>query len=183
MLKSALKKINCSGDLLFTHRNLSGPAILDFSRYADKNDVISISFTQKKYYNIENDSSNIDLSAINYISRKTGLPKRFLNKMDTSLAKKKWKSFSESEREKMFNKISEMDFIVESKSFKNAMVTRGGVNKKEIKSHCMESNSVEGLYFCGEMIDIDGKSGGYNIQAAFSTAYSVAEDIIKKAKG
>ncbi len=62
------------------------------------------------------------------------------------------------------------------------MVTRGGVNKKEIKSRCMESNIIEGLYFAGEIIDIDGKSGGFNIQAAFSTANTAAEDIIKKAK-
>ncbi len=110
------KKIYCSGDLLFTHRDLSGPAILDFSRYADKNDDISISFTQKKYYNIENEKSSSELLAINYISRKTGLPKRFLKKAIVTLGKKKWKSISKYEREKMFNKISKMDFKVENKS-------------------------------------------------------------------
>lgn len=52
-----------------------------------------------------------------------------------------------------------------------AMVTTGGVSIKEIKSKTMESKKVENLYFVGEVLDIDGDTGGYNIQAAFSMGY------------
>ncbi|MGE4357811.1 MAG: NAD(P)/FAD-dependent oxidoreductase [Candidatus Omnitrophota bacterium] len=57
----------------------------------------------------------------------------------------------------------------------NAIVTRGGVDTKEINPLTMESKLIKGLYFCGEIIDIDGKTGGYNLQAAFSTGYVAGE--------
>ncbi len=174
------KKIYCEGDLLFTHENLSGPAVLDFSRYADKNDEISISFTEKKYYNIENDSKNGESSVTNVIAKKTDLPKRFINKLLKQYSKEKWKSLPIKERKSVFDKISKMDFSVKGKSFIRAMVTRGGVSRNDIKSYSMESKKVSGLYFSGEIIDIDGKTGGYNIQAAFSTAFMAVNDIINK---
>ena len=55
--------------------------------------------------------------------------------------------------------------------FEKAQVTRGGVSVKEIDPRTMESKKVKGLYFAGEMIDIDGDCGGFNLQAAFSTGY------------
>jgi predicted flavoprotein YhiN len=56
-----------------------------------------------------------------------------------------------------------------------AMVTAGGVSLKEIDSRTMASKIVKGLYFCGEVIDIDADTGGYNLQAAFSTGYVAGE--------
>ena len=56
-----------------------------------------------------------------------------------------------------------------------AMVTAGGVSLKEIDPRTMSSRLVEGLYFCGEVMDIDGDTGGYNLQAAFSTGYIAGE--------
>ncbi|MDP2971942.1 MAG: NAD(P)/FAD-dependent oxidoreductase, partial [Deltaproteobacteria bacterium] len=59
-----------------------------------------------------------------------------------------------------------------------ATITRGGVSLEEINSQTMESRIVHGLFFCGEMIDVDGMTGGYNLQAAFSTGYLAGESAV-----
>lgn len=64
--------------------------------------------------------------------------------------------------------------------FNEAMATRGGVSLQEIEPKTMESRLVTGLYFAGEIIDIDGDTGGYNLQAAFSTGFLAAKAIISK---
>ena len=61
----------------------------------------------------------------------------------------------------------------------SAMVTAGGVHLKEINPTTMESRKQKGLYFIGEVTDIDGDTGGYNIQAAFSMAYVCAKHLVK----
>ena len=61
-----------------------------------------------------------------------------------------------------------------------AMVTRGGVSLKDIKKDTMESVHIPGLYCIGEVLDIDGDCGGYNLQAAFSTGALAADSILKK---
>ena len=66
------------------------------------------------------------------------------------------------------------------RSFDEAIVTRGGVSVKEISPTTMESKLVKGLYFAGEIIDCDAFTGGYNLTAAFSTAYAAASDISNK---
>jgi predicted Rossmann fold flavoprotein len=62
-----------------------------------------------------------------------------------------------------------------SGGIEDAMITRGGVSLKEINPRTMESRLVKGLYFCGEMIDVDADTGGFNLQAAFSTGYLAGE--------
>jgi predicted flavoprotein YhiN len=61
-----------------------------------------------------------------------------------------------------------------------AIVTAGGVSVNEIHPSTMESKKVKGLYFCGEMIDVDGKTGGFNLQAAFSTGWVAGEAAAKE---
>ena len=65
-------------------------------------------------------------------------------------------------------------------SIEQAIITSGGVSVKEISPTTMESKLVKGLYFAGEMIDCDAFTGGYNLTAAFSTAYAAASDISNK---
>ena len=60
-----------------------------------------------------------------------------------------------------------------------AIVTAGGVSVREIHPSTMESKIIRGLYFCGEVIDVDGKTGGYNLQAAFSTGWVAGESAAK----
>lgn len=61
--------------------------------------------------------------------------------------------------------------------FKEAIITRGGVSVKEIVPQTMESKKKKGLYFAGEVLDLDGVTGGYNLQIAWSTAYLAAQAI------
>jgi len=61
--------------------------------------------------------------------------------------------------------------IAQSRPLEEAIVTAGGVSIKEIDPKTMESKIIKGLYICGEVIDVDGKTGGYNLQAAFSTGW------------
>ncbi|MFA9374941.1 MAG: NAD(P)/FAD-dependent oxidoreductase, partial [Poseidonibacter sp.] len=59
--------------------------------------------------------------------------------------------------------------VTESIGFKKAMITRGGVTLKEIDPNTMQSKLIKGLYFCGEVMDLDGPCGGYNLQWSFSS--------------
>jgi predicted flavoprotein YhiN len=70
--------------------------------------------------------------------------------------------------------------VSELGSFNIAMVTRGGVDLKEVNSKTMESRLVGGLYLVGEVLDVDGDTGGYNLQAAFSTGMLAARSIVQR---
>jgi predicted flavoprotein YhiN len=65
--------------------------------------------------------------------------------------------------------------ITRPRPIQEAMITRGGVSLKEINPRTMESRLVKGLYFAGEIIDVDADTGGFNLQAAFSTGYLAGE--------
>ncbi len=86
---------------------------------------------------------------------------------------KKCSQINKNEREKMIQSFFDIRFAVKGvKDIKEAIVTRGGVNTDEINQKTMESKLVKGLFFCGEVIDIDAPTGGFNLQAAFSTGYA-----------
>jgi predicted Rossmann fold flavoprotein len=76
------------------------------------------------------------------------------------------------EREKLIDLLKSLRFNVKSAlPMSSAIVTAGGVSLKEIDPRTMASRLIDGLYFCGEIMDIDADTGGYNLQAAFSTGY------------
>jgi len=89
---------------------------------------------------------------------------------------KKCSQVRQAEREKIISNLKcfRME-ISSSRPLEEGMVTRGGVSLKEINPRTMESRLVKGLYFCGEMIDVDADTGGFNLQAAFSTGYLAGE--------
>jgi len=79
---------------------------------------------------------------------------------------------SKKERKKLLNWLKELRLEVSGyRSFKEAIVTAGGVNLKEVNPRTMESKIVSGLYLAGEVLDLNGNTGGYNLQAAFSTGW------------
>jgi len=81
------------------------------------------------------------------------------------------------ERERLVSLLKSLRFNIKaSLPMAAAMVTAGGVSLKEINPRTMASNLVDGLYFCGEVMDIDAETGGYNLQAAFSTGYVAGEN-------
>lgn len=176
-----------TGDLLFTHHNLSGPAIIDFSRYIRKRDILKVNFIgiskedfNKEILNFINTKGKL---AIKTFLNQYSLPERFIKKIASLLEinlEKKSSELSKIERDILL-KLCEYSFTVTKLGdFNIAMATNGGVDTNEINSKTMESKLVKGLYFVGEVLDIDGDTGGYNIQAAFSTGYLAAQSIIKQ---
>ena len=78
----------------------------------------------------------------------------------------------EIKRKKIFDGLRSMKFkIVSTRPIEEAIITKGGISLKEVEQSTMKSKLVENLYFCGEILDIDGPTGGFNLQAAFSTGY------------
>ena len=177
-----------SGDLLFTHTGLSGPAILDLSRNISPGDRILLSFTSHNREYIEEQfiilsrkegrrsiknllhSFDIPERLVLLILEKTGIPRD-----------KKSSEINRDERKRLMEYISAYPVTVaETGGFSIAMATAGGVSTSEINPRTMESKLVPGLFFAGEVMDIDGDTGGYNLQAAFSTGKLAAETIRKR---
>ena len=176
------------GDILFTHKNISGPVVLNISRYVEKNDLLIINFLtgleidSLNDYLIKESSLNGKLS-IKSVLRNLSFPSRLI---DTLLhfsginSELKCGELSKDVRKKIIENFSSFKMIVEkNEDFEIAMVTSGGVDTEEINRKTMESKIIKGLYIIGETLDIDGDSGGYNIQAAFSTGKLAADSIIK----
>jgi len=89
---------------------------------------------------------------------------------------KKCSQITQEERQKIISLLKGFRMEISgTRPIEEGMVTRGGVSLKEINPRTMESRRIKGLYFCGEMIDIDADTGGFNLQAAFSTGYLAGE--------
>lgn len=173
------------GDVLFTHSNLSGPGIIDFSRYFLKGDTLFINFTGKELEDIseeiiEASKTNGKQSIKRFFSR-YNIPERFLKKLfkmhdiDENV---KLGELSKADRVLLTKKLSKHEFLISRLgNFDVAMATAGGVSLKEVNQKTMESKLVKKLYFAGELLDIDGDTGGFNIQAACSTGVLAAKSI------
>jgi predicted Rossmann fold flavoprotein len=165
------KEIN--GALLFTHKGISGPAVLDASLYWQKG-KITVDFLPT----LSIDS--LKLSKKN-ISRTLGLPSRvakiFLEQLNiedktaSKLSSEEWKKI---ETLKAYSFAPAGTF-----GYSKAEVTKGGVSTDEIDASSMMSRKVDGLYFLGEVLDVTGELGGYNFQWAFSSAYVCANSLNK----
>lgn len=178
-----------SGDMLFTHVNISGPVILNNSRYMEKGDVLKINFTHfSNAEEFKDDFEKMIFSSgrqnVKTVLKSLDMPKRFTDKIMemAGIAEDKMCSELDKNKRKMLMKmLCEYSFTVERLGDYNiAMVTKGGVSTSEINQKTMESKIIPNLYFAGEVIDYDGDTGGFNIQAAFSTGYIAAESINKK---
>jgi len=184
------KKIaDYTGDVLFTHLGLSGPGILDASRDIHPDDVIKLSFVG----NLKREEFVADLTQrvgenrswqISTILAAYPIPER-LNRKLLNLSgipdDLKCNHFSAEQRSRLITNCTQFPLTVEAPGgFSVAMVTRGGVALDGVNLKTLESKTVPNLYFAGEVLDIDGDSGGYNLQAAFSTGFLAAQSIRKK---
>lgn len=198
--RSDKKKIASEkGDIIFTKNGVSGPITLSSSSKA----VDWLMAGRKVSLEIDImptlDPQEIEKMLINKISEsstkeiknilKEFIPARFaslLLELSEILQDKKANQITLKERKNLVILFKGLKFDVSSAvSFEKAQITRGGVSVKEIDSKTMESKKIKGLYFAGEMIDIDGGSGGFNLQAAFSTGHLAglsAGSITKKEK-
>ncbi|MBP7222257.1 MAG: NAD(P)/FAD-dependent oxidoreductase [Sedimentibacter sp.] len=189
LFKNNKKTKEFAGDFLFTHINISGPVIINNSRYMEAGDIIKINFTA---FSNEDDFRSFFESLIqSKTSIKTALkdlalPRRFVEKaleicgIDENLP---CSQLSKIQRNSLIQMFSAHPMkIIKLGDYNIAMVTKGGVSTSEVNSKTMESKKIPGLYFTGEVLDYDGDTGGFNIQAAFSTAKLAADAINKYLK-
>ncbi|MCP4912451.1 MAG: aminoacetone oxidase family FAD-binding enzyme [Oligoflexia bacterium] len=182
-------KVSCNSyhfedDLLFTHKGLSGPAILKISLYWMPADEVEIDLLP-----------NENIKEMINSWRKSKGKNKFSNLLVTILPKKL--AFAivnelrvEDERiaDLTADQIREIESLIHhwkfiplrTEGFKKAEVTRGGVCLDKISSKTMESQLVENIYFIGEVLDVTGWLGGYNFQWAWSSAYSASQAIFNK---
>ena len=179
------KKLKLTGDLIFTNNGIRGPVVLDFAReltpiIAKHNEVpLLISFlkgmneeqifTHIKKEIEKNPTATVleNLTTLLALSVATEICN--ICNIDTN---EKFKNIDGIKREKLIKTLAWTPLtVIGHEGFKNAMITRGGVELKEIDSKTMQSKLVSGLYFCGEVVNIDGPCGGYNLQWSFSSGY------------
>lgn len=176
------------GDFLFTHVNISGPLIINNSRYMEAGDLIKINFTSfdnedqfRKYF--EDLILSSTRSTIKTALKELNLPKRFIDKiLQISNVKEdlSCSQLNKKQRKSLIEMLVAHPMKIKKLGDYNiAMVTKGGVSTAEINSKTMESKKIPRLYFAGEVLDYDGDTGGFNIQAAFSTAKLAADHINK----
>jgi predicted Rossmann fold flavoprotein len=173
-----------TGDLIFTHYGISGPVVLDSSEQVGKllaKGLVSIALDLLPAFTVEQLDSYFQNHFRNHASQQLHrmsldfLPNRIIivllhhcrinpDKLVNQLTK--------SERLLLVGTIKNLSMTVKRlRSLDEAMITAGGIDLKELNSKTMESNRIRELYFAGEVIDLTGKSGGYNLQMAFSTGY------------
>ena len=166
------------GDILFTHRGLSGPGILDFSRHIRSGDMLKINFLtppgpDEFNQNIIAAGRQKGKKSLKNFLAGNGIPEALSQQVLSVLmlpGEKKLAEISRSQRQALVEGLTLHPFLVESTgNFNDAMVTAGGISLKEINAKTMQSKLVRGLFFAGEVMDMDGETGGYNLQAAFST--------------
>ena len=175
------------GDIGFTHKGLSGPGILDFSRNILSGDQLRINFIDDKADNFRNAlitaSEKEGKTAVQTYLKKFDLPRSLLLLILKSIPvepETRLAEINKVQRNQLVTAFCEYPFVVEKVGgFNMAMATAGGVNLGEVNPKTMESKLVPGLYFAGEVLDLDGDTGGYNLQAAFSTGYLVGLEVSK----
>jgi len=173
------------GEMLFTHFGVSGPAILTLSRVV----VDRLPAVGKLTLDINLKPALTPEQLDRRVQRdfQAETRRQFKNSLSGLLPKamipvvmevsgippeKQINQISRSERQKLVELLQHFSVTVTgTRPIEEAIVTAGGVSIREIDPQSMESRLVPGLYFAGELIDIDGKTGGYNLQAAFSTGY------------
>lgn len=185
LLKTKIKNRTYSfyGDLLFTHYGISGPTAFELSAYLnkiplpDEGHYVFIDFlpnySQEELKEIFVTHHKNNKQIIHILMKY--LPKNLLLvllnhlKISHNIAVNQ---LSKKDRNRIIDTLKNFSIRIEAlRSIKEAIVTSGGISVKEVNPSTMESKIIKGLYFAGEILDIDALTGGYNLQIAFSTGY------------
>ncbi|MFA5658185.1 MAG: NAD(P)/FAD-dependent oxidoreductase [Oscillospiraceae bacterium] len=178
------------GEMLFTHFGVSGPLVLSASSHIRgmQSDRYTFSIDLKPGLSFEQLDLRIlrDFSELQNRNFENSLSKLLPSKMIPVIVRlsginpdTKVNQITKQQRLKLAELIKA--FIINIKAFRpieEAIITCGGVDVREISPKTMQSKLVKGLYFTGEILDVDAYTGGFNLQIAFSTAYAAASDII-----
>ena len=187
LLTDSKTKLEQTGALLITHWGLSGPAVLKLSAWGAR--ALHDCHYQAKL--VVNWLPELDRETLRsqILSVKTAQPKkaiasyRGVNVLPHRLwqylvvraeiaPEERWAGISNKEIERLMQEIAQAEYLIQGKGvFKEEFVTCGGVNLKEVDFKTMQSRLVPGLYFAGEILDIDGVTGGFNFQSAWTTAW------------
>jgi hypothetical protein len=191
-------KLRAEGPLLITHWGMSGPAILKLSSYAARllaengyQAPLAVNWTNRRDTEV---MTMLDEMMIRYPQKQLktmspcGLPLRlWIYLVEKCLGERsngRWGSLNKKEQNRLANLLSGGDGyqIVGKAPFKDEFVTCGGIDLLAVNPSTLESRQVPHLYFAGEVLDIDGITGGFNFQAAWTTAYTVACAITNSVK-
>lgn len=170
-------EVRCNGtvfreNILFTHRGLSGPAILQISSYWREGNAIEINlFPDKDVYAILKSNAQSRIHLDNFLSQ--FLPKRFVEKFcKQKFLIKPIYQYNDKELRKTAELIHHWEVIpAGTEGYDKAEVTCGGIDTGDLSSKTMESKKVPGLYFIGESVDVTGHLGGHNFQWAWASGY------------
>ena len=170
----------------FTHRGLSGPAILQISNYWEPGESVEIDLLpyHSVYQIIEECRQSSPKQQLKTVLSRH-LPKKLVELWfaQSLLKDQTVANLSKAELLAVDNFIHRWQFYPNgTEGYRTAEVTMGGVDTREISSKTMESNKIEGLYFIGEVLDVTGRLGGYNFQWAWSSAYACAMGISGKSE-
>ena len=184
------------GEMLFTHFGLSGPIILTLSRLVvdelQKNNKVEITVDLKPAL----DEQKLDARLIRDLNEhgkkkisnifKFWLPSKMVPVFIDLLGldpEKECHQVSSKERKKIRHLLKNLSFQISNyRPFKEAIITAGGIPTNEISPKTMESKIIKGLYFAGELIDLDADTGGYNLQIAYSTGWVAGNSCLKEEK-
>lgn len=189
-------KLRASGPLLITHWGVSGPAVLKLSSYAarllaDSAYQVALSIHWTHYNDREAQDALYDMVERQLQKQLPtynpfGLPQRLwtylLDKSLDARSQIRWAELNKKDVNRLVNVLINDTYQVAGRApFKDEFVTCGGVSLKAVNPSTLESRCVPRLYFAGEVLDIDGVTGGFNFQAAWTTAYTVAQSIMGEA--
>ncbi len=166
----------CEGSLLFAHKGISGPAVLDASLYWEKGKIEIDFLPGFEWGQIQGSKKRL--------TSLLPLPKRVAKAFLVQFAIEDKAGSALSERElQQLQTLHRYAFAPAGTfGYSKAEVTRGGVATDEIDAETMQSLTTEGLYFIGEVMDVTGQLGGYNFQWAFSSAYVCAQELKKQGR-
>ena len=179
------RKLRAKGDLIFTKSGIRGPVVLDFAReitpLLKKYAEVPLLLNLTKGMNEEQIGKHLKKEAL--VNPKATLVELLGTLLPTPLAKElcrlagaeeklTLKKLSGETRERLIQIVAWTPLTVNGHDgFAKAMITRGGISLKEIDPKTMQSRLVDGLFFCGEIMNLDGPCGGYNLQWSFSSGY------------
>ena len=181
-----------SGPLLITHWGMSGPAILKLSSHAARElhdhhyqMPLSVNWTSRKDPDILQQLQDIisrhpqkQLNTIRPFDLPSRLWNYLLEKTLGERAKNRWQNLNKKELTRLVNTLCNDSYQIAGRaSFKDEFVTCGGISLASVNPITLESKDLPHVYFAGEVLDIDGITGGFNFQAAWTTAYTAAQAI------
>ena len=190
-------KLKSNGPLLITHWGMSGPAILKLSSYAARDlhehnyqMPLAVNWTSQKEPEIQQELREIIIrhpqKQIATI-RPFGLPSRLWDYLVAKTlgerAQNRWQNLNQKELNRLTNALCNDQYQIAGRAaFKDEFVTCGGIDLSGINPNTLEAKTLPQLYFAGEVLDIDGITGGFNFQAAWTTAYVVSMAITQQVR-